>query len=51
MENRDREAAGHALGLGDAGGKRELEVSNKDLQNRNNPSSAHEARFSIPALR
>lgn len=50
MENRDREAAGHPLGLGDAGGKGELEALNRDLQNRNDPSSVHEAQFSIPAL-
>lgn len=48
-----QEAGGHPAG---AWGRRqqrkgELEVLNKDLHKRNDPSSAHEAQPSIPALR
>ena len=52
MDMGRQEAAGHPA---EAWGRRqqrkgELEVLNKDLRNCNDPSSAHEAQSSIPAL-
>lgn len=52
MEVGRQEAAGHPAGAWGCRQQRkeELEVWNKDLQNRDDPSSAHEALSSIPAL-
>lgn len=53
MEMGRQEAAGHPAGAWGCRQQRkgELEVWNKDLENRDDPSSAHEVQSSIPALR